>query len=476
MSHAIQDADDATGRRVTTGPLLFDDLTDYAGDVYGVAAIQQILRDAIGTSTCSPAGDEVTLTPATQPALSIVSPQRRCVVSERDYLAVTTTGSKDTSPIAQVGSHCEDANERSSDCAAMTSVGYPEGDASPSWQSLSKPDSLSAAVAPSTTPSHKSTAKHSGSSSGDVNAEGEGQGAASSSATSTLTAVAPSKNAASHYKTKRCRHFDQSGWCPYQHRCVFAHGDREFALYMAHKSRHSAAPPPTASQLVREPVDRDVQELIAEYEQAVAEAAAKRPGIAKSQRDAQASNSGHRANRAAGGSRAAPPPPPPPPPPPFGSVVAHAYRGAGTHARTGILPPPPPPPPMMAVSSTPTAVAPQPHYHMAPQHPYALLGQPPLLFSFMNGDAPVNPSLSVVPPSPSHLAASHHPSAQPIVFAMQAGGQPVYHVQQQQQQQQQQLYVVSAPFLHTVSTGGAAAGLPSYPTGTGGGAMAGRFV
>jgi hypothetical protein len=84
----------------------------------------------------------------------------------------------------------------------------------------------------------------------------------------------PTSNAVTHYKTKRCRHFDLFGSCPYQHRCVFAHGERELGLYTARKNEATSGMNLKTSQQMRDHIARNVHQLVEEYELATAEAAA----------------------------------------------------------------------------------------------------------------------------------------------------------------------------------------------------------
>lgn len=91
-------------------------------------------------------------------------------------------------------------------------------------------------------------------------------GVTASAATTATTTPSSAAVATSHYKTKSCRHFDQTSWCPYQHRCVFAHGARELDYYSANRSNFVMTP-----AQVTEYINQNVTVLVEEYERALRE-------------------------------------------------------------------------------------------------------------------------------------------------------------------------------------------------------------
>ncbi|CAG9582453.1 hypothetical protein LMJF_35_1020 [Leishmania major strain Friedlin] len=390
---------------------------------------------------------------------------RRDSLTEATWIAITSlTG--------QQNSQCG-ANERSPGCATIVSIGYPEMDSSPSWQSLSNQESFKAVPAsPSGVALNKSALKSS-------------DGSANNSSTNTPTTVAapvagsvPSSNAASHYKTKRCRHFDQSGWCPYQHRCVFAHGDREFALYTAQKNGgnggNSEGGGPTTSKLVREHIERNVQQLVEEYELAVAEASAK--AAARSNSAGGPSHThGHRGPQMGSGSKGPTMPvarnmSPTQPSPLSPATTQHHASNVHILTATSLAPQA-----VMAINGASNSMASfqalQPQssqqYHTHQQQ-FAFVGQQPLLISTVNG-VPAASTFAMVPsssllaaaPQSLHAFPSHY-QQRSMLFAMPAGAPGVLQLQQHQQQP---IYFIEAPSYDNMAANGSSAAVPTYPSG-----------
>ena len=301
----------------------------------------------------------------------------------------------------------------------------------------------------------------------------------------------PSSNAATHYKTKRCRHFDQSGWCPYQHRCIFAHGDREFALYTARKNEATSGTHPKTSQQVRDHIARNVNQLVAEYELAVAEAAAnaKTKATSVSSRPSTTAmtmvNNLSPAQSASQVSSAA-------------SQHSSVHLTAASPLATGAV---------TAQATSSTASIPLYHYQRQPQPQprpqFTVLNQQPVFISTSNSAAvqcaplpftsantavgttftvlPANTTLQAAPqslcighsqPQPQQQQQQQPQPQQQVFFAVQSNSQGVYQLHPQpQQQQQQQIYLVEAPFFHAVqmSSSGASsnvAAMQQQPTQT----------
>ncbi|GET92610.1 hypothetical protein, unknown function [Leishmania tarentolae] len=356
-------------------------------------------------------------------------------------------------------------NERSPGCGTTASIGYPEVDSLPSRQSLSNQEPLKVApTSPSGAAANKDTLK---SSAGD-----------SSMSTPTTAAPVsgsvPSSNAASHYKTKRCRHFDQSGWCPYQHRCVFAHGDREFALYTAQKNSGSGANSedgsPATSKLVREHIERNVQQLVEEYELAVAEASAK--AAARNNTGGPYHAHGHRGPQIGNGSKGSTP---------IDLHVAFSelsrqrlsaaqHQAANVHVLTAG---PLTPASVVTINGATNSMAqlqtlqPQsPHQCQAHQQQYAIVGQQPVLISRVNG-VPAGSAVAMVPSSspmaiapPSVHALPSHYQQPPMLFSMQTGAPNVFQLHQQQP-----VYLIETPSYNAVAVNGSNIALPAYPAG-----------
>ncbi|KPI83616.1 hypothetical protein ABL78_7342 [Leptomonas seymouri] len=267
----------------------------------------------------------------------------------------------------------------------------------------------------------------------------------------------PSSNAATHYKTKRCRHFDQSGWCPYQHRCVFAHGDREFAIYTARKNEATNGNHLKTSQQVKDHIARNVHQLVEEYEQAVAEAAAN----AKTKGATAATSVTPVTNISAAQSSS--------------QVSSTTSQNSSVHLMTAS---PLAPVSIMTQTTNSNPSIPVFHYQsqqqpqpqqlqiqpQQQQQQFTVLSQPPIFISntsntgvqcaplqFTAANAPVGTTFTVMPANTT-MQAAQQPQQQPqFVFAVPSNTQGVYQLQpQQQQQQQQQVYVVEAPFFQTV--------------------------
>ncbi|CBZ30653.1 hypothetical protein, unknown function [Leishmania mexicana MHOM/GT/2001/U1103] len=387
---------------------------------------------------------------------------RRDSLTQATWVAITPfTGQQNS----QFG-----ANERSPGCATIASIGYPEVD---SWQSLSNQESFKPAPASPFGAAPSNSAFKSS------------NGSASNSSTNTPTTVAapvagsgPISNAASHYKTKRCRHFDQSGWCPYQHRCVFAHGDREFALYTVQKNGgnggNSEDGGPTASQLVREHIERNVQQLVEEYELAVAEASAKAAAGSNSIGGPSHAH-GHRGPQMGNGSKGPTMPVArnvsPTQPPPLLSATTH-HHASNVHFLTATSLAPPA---VMAINGASNSMAQfqalQPQnaqQYQTHQQQFALVGQQPLLISTMNG-VPAGSTFAMVPsssplaaaPQSLHALPSHY-QQRSMLFAMPAGAPGVLQLQQHQQQP---IYFIEAPSYNNMTANGGNVAVPAYPAG-----------
>ncbi|KAG5467217.1 hypothetical protein CUR178_00858 [Leishmania enriettii] len=472
--HATSGAPAQPAPQVPSPDFSFEGFSADATGTYGLAAIEQIVRDAVcnstrSTATHNTAAQPLTMSPSPLSSGSLQEQAHEVASSEgsqRDSFAYATRISV-MSLTRQQSSQCG-ANESSPGCTTIASIGYPEADSSPSWQSLSNQESLQGAPAPpSGAAPNSNTLK-----------KGDSSVSDSSMNTPTTTAApvacaAPSSNAVSHYKTKRCRHFDQSGWCPYQHRCVFAHGDREFALYTAQKNSanggSSEGGSPTSSQLVREHIERNVQQLVEEYELAVTEATAKAAtrnnsvgGLPKisGPRGAQMgySSKGPTMSMIGNLSRAQP-----------SATSQHHASHAHFVAAASLAPPP-----SMTINSASNSMTQfqtlQPQhsqqYH-SHQQQYAILGQQPILISRMNG-APAGSTFTVLPSSTSLAAAPQsvhalpsHYQQQPMLFAMPTGTPGVLQLQQQQQQ----IFFMEAPYFNVMASNGGNAGVPAYPAG-----------
>ncbi|TPP46442.1 Protein kinase domain family protein [Leishmania donovani] len=449
---------------------------------YGLAVVEKILWGVVGNLAHSPVSNNcatLSLSMHTPPlsngslheqahAATSSEDSRRDSLTHATWIAITSLTGQQNS---QFG-----ANERSPGCATIASIGYPEMDSSPSWQSLSNQESFKAAHAsPSGAAPNKSALKSSDGS----------DGSASNSSTNTPTAVAapaassaPSSNAASHYKTKRCRHFDQSGWCPYQHRCVFAHGDREFALYTAQKNGgnggNSEDGGPTTSKLVREHIERNVQQLVEEYELAVAEASAK--AAARSNSAGGPSHAhGHRGPQMGNGSKGPTMPvarkvSPTQPSPLSSATTQHHASNVHILTATSLAPQA-----VMAIKGASNSMAQfqalQPQnsqQHQTHQQQFALIGQQPLLISTVSGVlagstfamVPSSSPLAVTPQS-LHALLSHY-QQRSMLFAMPAGAPGVLQLQQHQQQP---IYFIEAPSYNSMAANGGNAAVPAYPSG-----------
>ncbi|KAG5492519.1 hypothetical protein JKF63_01097 [Porcisia hertigi] len=450
---------------------------------------EQLLRDAVSHSTNPALSGNSTTQP---PTMNVIHPPSASLAEQHQDMPSSRNSGSDslthanwltaTSPASQQLWQCG-ASERSPGCTTIASIGYMEADMSPSWQSLSNQESqYTAPASPAGAVPDSKVLK-----TADGDSSSHHKDAPMKTATPAASAV-PSSNASSHYKTKRCRHFDQSGWCPYQHRCVFAHGDREFTLYTAQKGSGNGSKAddssPTASQLVREHIERNVQQLVEEYELAVAEAGAKAAG----------KNNNAGGPPAAHGPRGAPmdntaegpamtivrklsPTQPPPPPPLLPAASQHHTSNVHLLAATPLAPP------TMLMNGASNSLAqfqvshPQysQQYHAHHQQP-PMLNQHPLIISTMNG-APAGSTFPILAPNQSSVPASQSfhalPSYQqqqqqrPMMFAMPSGALGVLqvHPHQQQQQQQQQIYFVEAPYYNVMAANGGNAGVPMAPAG-----------
>ncbi|KAG5466685.1 hypothetical protein LSCM1_00855 [Leishmania martiniquensis] len=454
-----------------------------ATDAYGLAAIEQIVRDAVGNSA-----RPIANTSAARPLAMDTPPLSSRSLQEQAHEVASFEGSRRDSfayvncvnamsLTGQPSSQCG-TNERSPGCTTIASVGYPEADPSPLWQPLSNQESLQGAPAP---PSVAPPSSH-------KLAKGDGCASESSMGTPTNAAApaartTPSSNAVSHYKTKRCRHFDQSGWCPYQHRCVFAHGDREFAFYTSQKgsanNSNSEDGSPTASQLVCEHIERNVQQLVEEYELAVAEASTKAAARNNSGggppkfSGPRGSQMGYNSKRPAmpmiGGMSSAQPS--------FSfPSAASQHHASSAHLMTAASLAPPTPTKTSTSSNSMAqyhALQPQhsPQYHPQQQQQFAFLGQQPVLISTVNG-APAGSTFAMLPssaplgaaPQSLHALPSHY-QQQPMLFAMPTGTPGVLQLQQQQQQ----IFFLESPHFNVMASNGGNAGVPAYPTGYTGG-------
>ncbi|KAG5466135.1 hypothetical protein LSCM4_01277 [Leishmania orientalis] len=475
--HATSGAPAQPAPQVPSPDFSFEGFSADVTGTYGLAAIEQIVRDAV----CNSARSTATHNTAAQPLTMSTSPLSSGSLQEQAHEAASSEGSqRDSFAYAarisvmsltrQQGSQCG-ANESSPGCTTIASIGYPEADSSPSWQSLSNQESLQGAPAPPSgaAPNSNKLKKADGSvSDSSMNTP--------TTAAAPVACAAPSSNAVSHYKTKRCRHFDQSGWCPYQHRCVFAHGDREFALYTAQKNSANGGSSedgsPTASQLVREHIERNVQQLVEEYELAVTEATAKAatrnnsvggPPNISGPRGAQMSYSSKGSTMSMIGNLSQAQPSPSHPSAASQHHASHAHLIAAASLA---------PPPSMTINSASNSMAQfqmlQPQhsqqYH-SHQQQYAILGQQPVLISRMNG-APVGSNFTVLPSSTSLAAAPQsvhalpsHYQQQPMLFAMPTGTPGVLQLQQQQQQ----IFFMEAPYFNVMASSGGNARVPAYP-------------
>ncbi|CAJ1034507.1 Zinc finger C-x8-C-x5-C-x3-H type (and similar), putative [Leishmania lindenbergi] len=375
----------------------------------------------------------------------------------------------------QQSSKCR-PNEPSPGCTTITSIDYPEVDLSPSWQPVSNQMSLRTAPIPLCGLKPNKNALQSGNAS--VN----------NFSTDTPTTVkapvastGPSSSAVLHYKTKRCRHFDQSGWCPYQHRCIFAHGDREFAFYTAQKGTAIDSSGedvcPTTSPLANDHIERNVQELVEEYELAVSEVRTK--VVASSNSGGGPSDAhGPRGSQMKSDSKGPPLPivsnSPPAPPILSHSSAASQCPPSNLHFLTAT---PLPHSSMAMVNGASNSMAQfqalQPQnsqQYRAHQQQVAILSQQLVLVSGVNGaptDLPFAVLSSSAPlataPQPAHGLPPRY--QQHGVFTMATGALGAFPMNQNQQLPQHQIYCVSTPYYNAMTANGGKGELPAYPGG-----------